>query len=95
MKRQLWFGALAIAVAVIVATGCVTSSSTARQIDRQIGYLDSLMSAHASLTDKLAEIGEQIEKGKADLEALKQQREAERLQELIDDNAPDAVKPAQ
>lgn len=77
MKRERWFGALVIVAAVLVAAGCATSSSTARQIDRQINYLDSLDSMHRGLSDKLAEVGEKIEQGKKDLEALKVQRAIE------------------
>ena len=83
------YGALAIAVAVIIVlTGCATSSSTARQIDRQIGYLDGLAKAHMSVSDKLAEIGEKIEQGKKDLEALKQAHEAEVVEDVIEGAVP-------
>lgn len=74
---------LAITCAVLLVAGCATSSSTARQIDRQINYLESLQKVHVALTDKLAEVGEQIDQGKKDLEALKEQRDAEVITEVI------------
>lgn len=78
MKRII----IAIATLALVA-GCATSNSTARQIDRQIKHLESLEKLHEAATDKLAEVGEQIEQGKKDLEALKQEREAEVVEEAI------------
>jgi outer membrane murein-binding lipoprotein Lpp len=72
-------------VAVFSVAGCVTSGSTERQIDRQIGYLDSLATAQAQLQDKMAEISEKIAEARQDLEALKAQRAHEIV---INETAP-------
>jgi len=65
---------LAFIIPLLVIAGCATSASTVRQIERQEKYLMSLQQVHEALTDKLAEIGEKIEQGQKDLEALKIQR---------------------
>lgn len=64
-------------IAVLLCAGCVTSSSTSRQIARQIKYLDALSTVQIATEDKLKELGEQIAKGKRDLEALQVQRTIE------------------
>ena len=80
MRRTI---AITMTMMFVLCAGCETTKSTARQLDRQIKYIESLEKVHTALTDKLAEVGEQIEQGKKDLEALRNVRSAEEFQEEI------------
>lgn len=71
-------------------SGCVTSQSTDRQIERQIKFVSAAQKVYEATLDALIEAGEVMEDGKQDLKALLQKQEAEKVQELIDAEAPAA-----
>lgn len=74
----------------LVFSGCVTSQSTDAEIQRQIKYLSAAQKVYEARMDALQEVGAAIEEGKRDLKALLQKQEAEKVQELIDAEAPAA-----
>ena len=81
-------GIALLVCAEFALVGCVTSQSTDAEIQRQIKYLSAAQKVYEARMDALQEVGAAIEEGKRDLKALLQKQEAEKVQELIDAEAP-------